>query len=141
MVGRSDNASLRSSPFQRSKVKPHDSEVNGRSKKRRSPAAQEGQDKGRNRSRGQSPSLQLGTLRVYKVQYRVYLSSKSGVKWCLVDRGANGCIIGSDMTIVSRTNKFIDLTGIEDHTVRELNIVHARSFYFTHVKFLIAVSD
>ena len=44
---------------------------------------------------------------------------------CLVDRGANGCIIGSDMTIVSGTNKYIDLTGIEDHTVRELNIAHA----------------
>ena len=50
-----------------------------------------------------------------------------------MDRGANGCIIGSDMTIVSRTNKCIDLTGIEDHTVQELNIVHAACVAKTHL--------
>ena len=44
---------------------------------------------------------------------------------CLVDRGANGPIIGSDMTVLDRTDQFIDLTGIQEHTVRELNLVHA----------------
>ena len=37
------------------------------------------------------------------------------------------------MTIVTRTDKFIDLTGIEDHTVRELNIVHAACVAKTHL--------
>ena len=37
------------------------------------------------------------------------------------------------MTIVTRTDKFIDLTGIEDHTVRELNIVHAACVVNTHL--------
>ena len=69
--------------------------------------------------------------------YRVYLNSKSSPKYCLVDRGANGCIIGFDMTIVSRTNKCIDLTGIEDHTVRELNIVHAACVVKTHLGYVI----
>ena len=61
------------------------------------------------------------------------MSSRANQKRCLVDRGANGCIIGSDMSIVSRTNKYIDLTGIEDHTVRELNIVHAACVAKTHL--------
>ena len=50
-----------------------------------------------------------------------------------MDRGANGCIIGSDMSIVDRTNKYIDLTGIEDHTVRELNIVNAACVAVSHL--------
>ena len=37
------------------------------------------------------------------------------------------------MTIVTRTDKFIDLTGIEDHTVHELNIVHAACVAKTHL--------
>ena len=53
---------------------------------------------------------------------------------CLVDRGANGCIIGSDMTVLDRTDDFIDLTGIEDHTARELNLVHAAFVAKTHLR-------
>ena len=51
---------------------------------------------------------------------------------CLVDRGANGCIIGSNMTVLNRTGRFIDLTGIEDHTVRELAIVEAACVMESH---------
>ena len=29
------------------------------------------------------------------------------------------------MTVLDRTDDVMDLTGIEDHTVRELNLVHA----------------
>ena len=50
-----------------------------------------------------------------------------------MDRGANGCIIGSDMSIADRTNKYINLTGIEDHTVRELNIVNAACVAVSHL--------
>ena len=52
---------------------------------------------------------------------------------CLVDRGANGCIIGSNMTILDRTDRYIDLTGIEDHTVRALQIVQAACVVETHI--------
>ena len=37
------------------------------------------------------------------------------------------------MSIVDRTNKYIDLTGIEDHTVRELNIVNAACVAVSHL--------
>ena len=37
------------------------------------------------------------------------------------------------MSIVQRTDKCIDLTGIEDHTARELNIVHTACVVKTHL--------
>jgi hypothetical protein len=43
----------------------------------------------------------------------------------LIDRGANGCIAGSDMTRLLSTGNTIDLSGIDDHTVRNLELVQA----------------
>jgi hypothetical protein len=43
----------------------------------------------------------------------------------LIDRGANGCIAGSDMTRLLSTGNTIDLSGIVDHTVRNLELVQA----------------
>ena len=43
----------------------------------------------------------------------------------LVDRGANGCIARRDTRIIERTSKSIDLSGIDDHTIRNLNLVTA----------------
>ena len=56
----------------------------------------------------------------------------------LADRGANGCIIGRDMSIISRTEKYIDLTGIQEHTVNELNLVHAAGVVETQLGPVIA---
>ena len=50
----------------------------------------------------------------------------SRVGWsALIDRGANGSIAGSDMKVISRTEKTIDLSGIDDHTVRNVPLVTA----------------
>ena len=43
----------------------------------------------------------------------------------LIDRGANGCIAGSDMRLVESTGQTIDLSGIDDHTVTNLPVVSA----------------
>ena len=43
----------------------------------------------------------------------------------LVDRGANGSIIGRDMRLISTQDQYIDLSGIDDHTVRNLQMVTA----------------
>ena len=51
---------------------------------------------------------------------------ESPTPWnALVDRGANGCIAGRDMRVIERTERTIDLSGIDDHTVRNLTIVSA----------------
>ena len=43
----------------------------------------------------------------------------------LVDRGANGSIIGGDMRVVTPQGGFTHLNGIDDHAVRNLQIVQA----------------
>ena len=46
--------------------------------------------------------------------------------WCaLVDRGANGGISGDDSRVIWRTKIYIDLSGVDDHTVRNLELVTA----------------
>jgi hypothetical protein len=43
----------------------------------------------------------------------------------LIDRGANGSIAGRDMKVIRQTGQSIDLSGIDDHTIRNLPIVDA----------------
>ena len=43
----------------------------------------------------------------------------------LVDRGANGGIAGRDTRVMHETTQTIDLSGVDDHTVRNLTIVTA----------------
>jgi hypothetical protein len=43
----------------------------------------------------------------------------------LVDRGANGSIAGSDMRVIERSGKTINLCGLDDHTVRDLYLAKA----------------
>lgn len=50
----------------------------------------------------------------------------SRIDWnALIDRGANGSIAGRDMKVISRTARTINLSGIDDHTVRNLTLVTA----------------
>ena len=69
----------------------------------------------------------------YSVDERLAMASSRRNRGCLVDRGANGCIVGSDTSLVDRTDKYIDLTGIADHTVRKLNITHNAAVVDTHL--------
>ena len=43
----------------------------------------------------------------------------------LINWGANRCIAGRDMQVIARSEKMIDLSGIDDHTVRNLHLVTA----------------
>ena len=57
------------------------------------------------------------------VSYRVSNEHSHHRLWrTLVDRGANGCILGRDTRVVHFTDQYIDLNGIDDHTVRNLRI-------------------
>ncbi len=40
----------------------------------------------------------------------------------LVDRGANGGIAGREMRVISWTDRYVDLSGIDDHTLRAVRI-------------------
>ena len=49
---------------------------------------------------------------------------KRGSLGQLIDRGANGGIAGPDVTFVSDTGRTLTLTGIDNHQVRDLRIIH-----------------
>ena len=40
----------------------------------------------------------------------------------LINQGENGCIARRDMRVITRLEKTIDLSGKDDHTVRNLNL-------------------
>ena len=67
------------------------------------------------------------------VQYNVsnYARSKSLLWRALMDRGANGCILGKDVRVVHKTGQFIDLNGIDNHTVQNLQLVTGAAYIRT----------
>ena len=53
----------------------------------------------------------------------------TGVPCQLVDRGANGSIIGSDMRMMEpHPNAITHLNGIDDHTIRYLQLICAGGY-------------
>ena len=40
----------------------------------------------------------------------------------LLDRGANGCMVGADMWLLETTQHYVDITGFEGHKVNNLPI-------------------
>ncbi|MCA1807650.1 MAG: hypothetical protein LC687_07375, partial [Actinobacteria bacterium] len=61
-----------------------------------------------------------------RARYKVYAHRSKSNHWrALIDRGANGSIARSDMRVIESTGNHIDLSGIDDHTVRQLPLVHA----------------
>jgi len=59
-----------------------------------------------------------------KVTYNV-MNRTVKSRGALVDRGANGGIAGDDVRIVEKTDRKVDLSGIDSHEVRDLPIVTA----------------
>ena len=73
-----------------------------------------------------SPSAGIGTSTLLcntVTVYRVNANSARTLRnliGALLDRGANGCVIGPNMRVGYRTTRYIDLIGLRDHTVQEL---------------------
>ena len=41
---------------------------------------------------------------------------------CLFDRGANGVICGDDVRVISTSDNTLNVTGIDNHEMRDLRI-------------------
>ena len=50
----------------------------------------------------------------------------------LVDRGANGGIVGDDMIVLEGNERFVDVSGLDGHKVSQLRIVTAQTLIQTH---------
>ena len=137
------DASSQSSPSTGSKCTPHGSGVDGQPISQLEPLSAIIGHKRRPRSsrcrnRGKKCSYAWKCFAA-RIQYSINQKILNGrFLGSLADRGANGCIIGRDMSIISRTEKYIDLTGIQEHTVNELNLVHAAGVVETQLGPVIA---
>ena len=77
----------------------------------------------------------IATRAVYTVTRIVNASKKiiKKIRGALVDRGATGGIAGWDMSMVNGSEQFIDLTGLQEHIVRQLRLVHAAFVCESHL--------
>ena len=72
------------------------------------------------------PSLESSFAGSDKLDLVAYTSSKRATKktrphvtWeALIDWGANGCIAGWDMRVIAKSDMTIDLSELDDHTVK-----------------------
>jgi hypothetical protein len=83
------------------------------------------------------PSVQSDSKRyVYKISANVVSRTRRG---SLVDRGANGGILGSDARVILQHMRTVDVTGIDNHELNQLKIVDATAKALSHRGFVIIV--
>jgi len=59
------------------------------------------------------------------VRFRVSASNSRGARGSLVDRGANGGVVGNDAHVILRHQRKVDVTGVDNHELTALDIVDA----------------
>jgi hypothetical protein len=80
-----------------------------------------------------------GGCPLYHVNVNAHLEKS---KWqTLVDRGANGGIVGNDSRIIARTGKYVDLCGVDGHKVDDLKLVTAAAVVETQKGLIIIIMD
>jgi hypothetical protein len=68
------------------------------------------------------------------ILYRISINQRLTVLiGSLVDRGANGGLLGDDVLIIFRTGRTVDVAGIDGHTVNDLELVTAAALVETNV--------
>ena len=72
----------------------------------------------------------------YSVSNHAISRSKRG---SLIDRGANGGIIGNDARIIHKHQREVDVTGIDNHELNALKIVDASAKITTHLGDVIVI--
>lgn len=73
------------------------------------------------------PPVQVGP----PVKYNVSVASRSQ-RGSLIDRGANGGILGSDARVLFQHQRTVDVTGIDNHELNFLKMVDASARVETH---------
>ena len=72
------------------------------------------------------------------VQYKIttHQQAKSA---SLVDRGANGGLAGSDVKVLDKSDRKVTITGIDNHQVRDLDIVTAAGKVLTTKGYVVVI--
>ncbi len=71
--------------------------------------------------------------------YSVSSCHATGHKGSLVDRGANGGIAGADRCIIAKTNRSVDIQGIDNHRINAIPIITAGGMVNTQKGPVIAI--
>ena len=85
------------------------------------------------------PSVQNGPFpkrHIYKVSANVASGTRRGA---LVDRGANGGILGNDARVTLQHMQTVDVTGIDNHELNQLKIVDATAKAISQRGFVIII--
>jgi hypothetical protein len=64
--------------------------------------------------------------------YHVSEHSISGIEMALVYHGANGSLCGDDMLILERSERFLDVSGLGGHQIKQLRLVTAQALINSH---------
>ena len=67
-----------------------------------------------------------------RIVYRVSESKTLDKRGSLIDRGANGGMVGNDVRVIDKTGRHVDVKGIDSHTVNGLEIVTAAGLVATN---------
>jgi hypothetical protein len=71
-------------------------------------------------------------LHMTKCHYRIRQHDVADMEYALVDRGANGGILGTDMLVLEGSERFVDVVVLEGHKVSQLQIVSAQTLVSKH---------
>jgi hypothetical protein len=71
-------------------------------------------------------------VNIINIMYQVNNTHKAGHGYALMDCGANGGVLGSNVRILHHTSRHITLTGIDNHQLPNLNICTAAAYTTTN---------
>jgi Reverse transcriptase (RNA-dependent DNA polymerase) len=66
------------------------------------------------------------------IEYKINTKTISVDGYSLIDRGANGGLLGNDVRVLEKSNRLISITGIDKHQVRDLPICTAAGYGYTN---------
>ena len=80
-------------------------------------------------------SCQIQVCKRYLFQHANHTNNQ------LVDHGANGGLAGSDMCVIYKTHRKINIQGIDNHEVTDLDVVTAATLFNTSLVSILPLSS
>ncbi|ACI65686.1 predicted protein [Phaeodactylum tricornutum CCAP 1055/1] len=85
------------------------------------------------------PGARPKSMQSNMLRYQVSRHNVNGTTAALVDRGANGELAGADIMVLNKTGRSANITGINDHTLSDLDIVTAAGCVESHTGPIIVI--
>ena len=86
-----------------------------------------------------APGTGKRAVNMAEQEYHISNYQSNAYKGSLIDRGANGGVAGDDVRIISKTDRCVDITGIDNHKISRIPIVTVGGVVKTHKGFVIVI--